>query len=92
VLERAQILAQENLITLEDLPESIPTTRPPTGEAPADPRHLSEVERQHVLHVLQQEKGNRVHAARILGISRRALYRLLEKYGLEGDNGPEPRP
>jgi transcriptional regulator with PAS, ATPase and Fis domain len=84
VLERAQILAEENLITLEDLPEGIAAARPVTGEAPANPRHLSEVERQHVLHVLQQEKGNRVHAARILGISRRALYRLIEKYQLEG--------
>ena len=50
-------------------------------ESPADPRHLSEVERQHVL---RQEKGNKVHAARVLGISRRALYRLIEKYHLEG--------
>jgi DNA-binding NtrC family response regulator len=86
VLERAQILAEENLITLEDLPENIAAARPVTGQAPADPRHLSEVERQHVLHVLRQEKGNKVHAARILGISRRALYRLLDKYRLEADS------
>ncbi len=83
VLERAQILAEEHLITPEDLPENIAAARPATGEGPADPRHLSEVERQHVLHVLQQEKGNKVHVARILGISRRALYRLIEKYNLE---------
>jgi two-component system response regulator AtoC len=34
--------------------------------------------------VLQQEKGNKVHAARALGISRRSLYRLIEKHRLEG--------
>jgi DNA-binding NtrC family response regulator len=91
VLERAQILTEQHLITPEDLPENIAAARPASGGSPADPRHLSEVERQHVRQVLQQEKGNKVHVARILGISRRALYRLIEKYGLEGDNGPEPR-
>lgn len=32
--------------------------------------------------ILQEEKGNKVHAAKVLGISRRALYRLIEKYHL----------
>jgi transcriptional regulator with PAS, ATPase and Fis domain len=41
------------------------------------------VERRHVQHVLNDEKGNKVHAAKALGISRRALYRLIEKYKLE---------
>ena len=36
-----------------------------------------------MLTVLREEKGNKVHAARALGISRRALYRLLEKYQLD---------
>jgi DNA-binding NtrC family response regulator len=43
---------------------------------------LREVERRHVREVLRQEKGNKVHAARALGISRRALYRLIGKYHL----------
>jgi DNA-binding NtrC family response regulator len=51
--------------------------------ASGDPRHLSEVERRHVQAVLHEEKGNKVHAARVLGISRRSLYRLIEKYHLE---------
>jgi two-component system response regulator AtoC len=42
------------------------------------------MERGHVLTVLQQEKGNKVQATRALGISRRALYRLIEKHRLEG--------
>jgi DNA-binding NtrC family response regulator len=48
--------------------------------------HLREIERRHVRDVLQREKGNKVHAAKVLGISRRALYRLIEKYRLEDKN------
>jgi DNA-binding NtrC family response regulator len=83
VLERAQILAEEQLITLDDLPESLTENAPAAGPSGGDPRHLREVERRHVREVLQQEKGNKVHAARALGVSRRALYRLIAKYGLE---------
>jgi DNA-binding NtrC family response regulator len=83
VLERAQILAENHVITLEDLPENIVSAAPATSEEPGDPRHLREVERRHVQTILQQEKGNKVHVARILGISRRSLYRLIEKYHLE---------
>jgi DNA-binding NtrC family response regulator len=34
--------------------------------------------------MLQKAKGNKAHAAKALGISRRALYRLIAKYHLEG--------
>jgi DNA-binding NtrC family response regulator len=96
VLERAQILAEDYVITLDDLPENI-VENAPLGQPAGDPRHLREVERQHVLSVLKQEKGNKVHAAKALGISRRALYRLLDKYHLEkprpgSDNGAEQAP
>jgi transcriptional regulator with PAS, ATPase and Fis domain len=81
VLERAQILAEDHCITTDDLPESIVENSAPAGDCQAgNPRYLYEAQRRHVLDILKQEKGNKVHAARALGISRRALYRLLEKY------------
>jgi DNA-binding NtrC family response regulator len=83
VLERAQILAEENVITLDDLPEAIVESRPGPGDAGADPRHLRAVERRHVEEILRQEKGNKVRAAKALGVSRRALYRLISKHHLE---------
>jgi transcriptional regulator with PAS, ATPase and Fis domain len=83
VLERAQILAEDNIVTLDDLPEAMQSV----SEIPADigPLNLSEMERRNVGAALQQSKGNKVQAAKLLGISRRALYRLITKYGLEGE-------
>jgi len=84
VLERAQILAEDNLITVDDLPENLVTLLPST--VPGDPASLDlrDLEARHIKDVIRQLKGNKVQAARALGISRRALYRLIEKYRLEG--------
>jgi two-component system response regulator AtoC len=84
VIERAQILAENQLITLDDLPDSVIDLAPAPADDKLHPQHLRSVERQHVLNVLRQEKGNKVHVAKALGISRRALYRLLEKHDLKG--------
>jgi len=43
---------------------------------------LDEVERRYLLHVLDQVKGNRTRAAEVLGIDRRTLYRMAERFGL----------
>jgi two-component system response regulator HydG len=48
------------------------------GEA----RALREVERRHILRVLEETGGNHVLAAKVLGIDRCTLYRKLEKYKL----------
>jgi DNA-binding NtrC family response regulator len=82
VLERAQILAEGNLITLDDLPEAMQVL-PSAEVASTDPLNLREMEYRAIRAALQQAKGNKVHAAKALGITRRALYRLIEKYRLE---------
>jgi DNA-binding NtrC family response regulator len=84
VLERAQILAENHLITLDDLPENLAETASIGAGGSGDPQHLREVERRHVQEMLRHAKGNKVQAAKALGISRRALYRLIAKYRLEG--------
>lgn len=43
---------------------------------------LIEVEREHIVRTLEQVGGNKAVAARLLGISRRAFYRHLERHGL----------
>jgi len=52
------------------------------GERIPDPVPLVEVEREHIVRTLQQVRGNKAVAARLLGISRRAFYRQLERHGL----------
>ena len=42
---------------------------------------LDQLERQHILRVLEEHGGNRERAAAILGISARTLYRKLREYG-----------
>ena len=39
---------------------------------------LDEMERRYVRQVLESVHGNKTHAARVLGIDRRSLYRRLE--------------
>ncbi len=43
---------------------------------------LEEIERRPILHTLQLHNGNLSQVAIALGISRAALYRRLEKYGI----------
>ena len=106
VIERAQILAENHLITVDDLPENLvamPSTSelsdgsppsapfqvcpPPDEPAPNSssrlPVSLNEVERLHVVEALRQLNGNKLQSAKALGISRRALYRLIAKHRLE---------
>jgi two-component system response regulator AtoC len=79
-IERAVILSIHPIILPEDLPqkilEEVETT---TFLLPEKPLSLKEVERQYVLKVLEEVKGNKKKAAEILGIDRTTLYRLLGK-------------
>ncbi|MCD7977195.1 MAG: sigma-54 dependent transcriptional regulator [Tannerellaceae bacterium] len=46
---------------------------------------LEELEKQSILQALEKYNGNLSHVATALGVSRAALYRRLEKYGLQTD-------
>jgi DNA-binding NtrC family response regulator len=39
--------------------------------------------------ILKREKWNKARAARSLGVSRRSLYRLLEKHGIHPPEGEQ---
>lgn len=70
------------VIDVEHLPEDVLSDRgAPTRQA-REPslRSLAEVEREHVLHVLEACGGSHVEAARVLGIGRTTLWRKLRSY------------
>lgn len=109
VVQRATILADNQEITLDDLPRELldPARRfdvhdpgdglpaggdgwhsgggSPTVTATGRDR-LDDVTRGHVLDMLAREGGNKARAARVLGIHRRKLYRLLERFETDGDS------
>ena len=57
------------------------TTKAPAPDAPAD-QDLRAMEREHIVRVLGELRGNKVAAAKRLGLSRRTLYRRLARHGL----------
>lgn len=85
VIERAVILARGDMIAHDALPEAVQAVGPPSGASPIDlrtGRSLKEVEKEMILRTLTESGGNRTHAARILGISRRSLQLKLKDYGI----------
>jgi transcriptional regulator with PAS, ATPase and Fis domain len=83
-LERAKILADDNTILARNLPHEITEARLNRAVNSIPPNAaLAEVERTHIVEVLRRERGNKARAARALGVNRRSLYRLLEKYQID---------
>jgi DNA-binding NtrC family response regulator len=94
VLERACILADDEFVTERELAVSMPgmsmlVPQPSGGGALSAPVRsgsdadlLVTVEREHIQRALVRANGNKKAAARMLGLSRRALYRRLERLDL----------
>jgi two-component system response regulator AtoC len=100
VIERACMLSEGTLLSERELtgafgPETQPSSPPRgriadlSGRGAEPPAPLDEIEREHILEVLRQVNGNRMAAAKVLGISRRALYRRLDRHHL-ADEAPRP--
>jgi DNA-binding NtrC family response regulator len=73
-VERAMVVAQEPEIREEDFALRLPL-------AEHQPRTLEDIERAHILAVLEDCKGNQTLAAEVLDIDRVTLHNKLKKYG-----------
>ena len=81
-VERAVILSEADRIGPDDLRFSAPSPEASSDDAPLETLDLDQLEQAAVRQALSKHGGNVSEAARELGISRRALYRRIEKYGL----------
>jgi transcriptional regulator with GAF, ATPase, and Fis domain len=98
VIERAVVIAEGDLLTLQDMPAELfqtdgdlpgaghPAQLPPeTAETPASTFRTDRdrFEREQLERALADADGNKAEAARILGIARSTLVSRLKKLGLE---------
>jgi two-component system response regulator AtoC len=84
-IEHAVVLSRGDRITVRDLPASV------RGGGGADWKVLAgkdltvkDAEKQLILRALKETDGNRTHAAKKIGMSRRTFHRKLHEYHLEG--------
>jgi DNA-binding NtrC family response regulator len=94
-IERAILLSEGDLITLEDLPTEVRQEVGPASEGtfklPAEGINFEEVERNLITQAMEQTDYNITKAAKLLGLTFRTLQYRLEKFGIKkpDDDGNE---
>jgi DNA-binding NtrC family response regulator len=94
LLERAVTFNATGVIQAADLEFGEPLRRDPVEAAPPQPAvpqpaapassgSLDDVERDHIIRVLRETRGNKKKAAEILGIERRTLYNKAKRLGID---------
>src|SRR5256714_3495667 len=87
-IERAILLAENDLITVEDLPLEVRQEARPAGEGggfklPAEGISFEEFERNLILQAMERTDYNITKAAKLLGLTFRTLQYRLEKFGIK---------
>ncbi len=83
VIERALIMAGGQAISLADLPPHLQGLQklPTSFDIPEEGINLEDMERRLVHRAIEKAGGNKSRAAKLLGITRRKLYSMLERLG-----------
>lgn len=87
-IERAVAMTNTSVLFKEDFPSEIvrgnAPTAAPSGEGDSQPASsLEEMEKAHILKVLQEVRYNKSKASEVLGIDRATLYRKAQRYGID---------
>jgi DNA-binding NtrC family response regulator len=82
VVERALMLGDGEWLSPTDVEQAIDERPADAVAGPRRVRRIADLEREAIAQALDDTRGNKKEAARRLGISRRALYRRLERFGL----------
>lgn len=84
-IERGSVLARTQTVRPEDLLLQGPPSHPTSGAGTLQ-ECLDEATAQRIRQALQSCKGQRAEAAKLLGVERTTLYRLMKRLGIEGEN------
>ncbi len=79
-IERGMILSESDTISSGEF--NLASAEPESGSIPLNSYQLEEAEKLLIIKAVGKHDGNLTRAAKELGITRAALYRRLEKYGL----------
>jgi DNA-binding NtrC family response regulator len=85
-VERAAFVAGDRSVTVEDVERALAELQVPkllpNRDRRSAPRSLRDLEREHILAVLQETGGNATVAGTILGLSRSQVYRRMQELGI----------
>jgi DNA-binding NtrC family response regulator len=81
VIERAMVVAKDTRITEADVSLPAPRKEGTNGKS------LGDMEREHILRILVENRWNIIRSAQVLGIDRVTLYNKIKKYELKKEVG-----
>jgi len=88
-IERAVAVSSQPILLPDDLPLHLGPSVPEAGEHPSlDLLSLDDLTRRHIARVLGVTGGNKKRTAEILGVDRRTLYRMLQRFGMSTSDPP----
>ncbi len=86
-IQQALALGSAAAVQVNDLPPHV-ISQVGDAKQEASGNSLQELERRAILEALEQTGGDRVRAARLLGIGKTTIYRKVKEYGLEESAAP----